>query len=284
MNDAATQQARSLRVEEFDCARPDGSVMPIRMARPAGDGPFPAVIDAHGGGWFMGDRNTNARIDDTLAANGIIAASPEFRMPPSGRYPVSITDIHLAIRWLKANAQRLGSRPELVGALGTSSGGHQVLECVLRPGEPRYAALALREAPNVDARVAYAIACWSVADPLRRFAFAREVNNKGLLDAHAGYWPDEAAMAEGNPQLVLARGLNGALPPLLMLQGTNDDNLPADMAENFAGAYRSAGGAVTLHVFPGMPHAFVLRQPDAKESKQALDLIVQFIKAQTKRV
>src|SRR4029079_19706165 len=148
MNDAATQQARSLRVEECDCARPDGSVMPIRVARPAGDGPFPAVIDAHGGGWFMGDRNTNARIDDTLAANGIIAALREFRMPPSGRYPVSITDIHLAIRWLKANAQRLGSRPELVGALGTSSGGHQVLECVLRPGEPRYAALALREAPN----------------------------------------------------------------------------------------------------------------------------------------
>src|SRR6185295_8468813 len=97
--------------------------------------------------WVMGDRRMNALIDDTLAANGIIAAAPEFRMPPLGRYPTSIADIHLGLRWLKANAGKLGSRPELVGGLGTSSGGHQLLECVLRPDDPRYRALALQDAP-----------------------------------------------------------------------------------------------------------------------------------------
>lgn len=283
MNGVALQQPGNVRVEEFDCPRPDGSVMPIRVARPAGDGPFPAVIDAHGGGWVMGDRKMNALIDDTLAANGIIAAAPEFRMPPEGRYPTSIADIHLAIRWLKANAQELGSRSDLVGGLGTSSGGHQMLECVLRPNDPRYGSLALRDAPAVDARVVFAVTCWPVADPLRRFAFAKERNSKNLLDAHAAYWPNEEAMAEGNPQLVLARGLNGALPPLLIIQGTNDDNLPSDMAETFAAAYKSAGGSATLHAFAGMPHTFITRQPDAAESKEALALIVKFIHAQTKR-
>src|SRR4051812_46285422 len=148
--------------------------MVIRVARPHGAGPFPAVIDIHGGGWVMGDRKMNALIDDTLAGSGIIMAAPQFRMPPAGAHPVSITDVHLAIRWLKANAAKFGSRPELVGALGTSSGGHQMLERVLRPNDARYSALALQQTPGVDARVGYVVACWPVADPLRRFHYAQE--------------------------------------------------------------------------------------------------------------
>jgi acetyl esterase len=272
-----------IRVEDHECVRPDGSVMAIRVARPVGDGPFPAVVDVHGGGWVMGDRRMNALIDDALAAHGIIAAAPEFRMPPEGRYPTSIVDVHLAIRWLKANATTLGGRPELVGGLGTSSGAHQLLECALRPGDPRYDALLLSQAPDADARVGYVVACWPVADPLRRFHYAQERGIKNLLDAHAAYWPNEAAMAEGSPQLVLERKFNGPLMPLMMIQGTNDDNLPPDMAARFAAAWRNAGGSVVLHEFAGMPHAFITRQPDAAASKEALSLIVAFIKAQSKR-
>src|SRR4029079_1438039 len=99
-------------------------------------------------------------------------ASPEFRKPPEGIYPVSIADNHLAIRWLKANAEKLGSRADLVGGMGTSSGGHQLMLCALCPDEPRYAALALREAPSVDATLRFAIACWAVLDPLGRYRSA----------------------------------------------------------------------------------------------------------------
>ena len=281
MNDATPPNA-AVRVEEFACPRPDGSTMAIRVARPAGNGPFPAVIDVHGGGWVMGDRTMNALIDDTLAANGIIAAAPEFRMPPAARYPEPIADIHLAIRWLKANAEKLGSRADLIGGVGTSSGGHQLLECVLRPDDARYGALALAGAAGVDARLGYMVACWPVADPLKRFRYAQERANKNLLDAHAAYWPNEAAMADGNPQLVIERGAHGALPPLLVLQGTNDDNLPADMATGLTAAWRKAGGTATLHEFEGQPHTFVTRKPDDPASKEALRLMVEFIKAQTK--
>ena len=104
-------------VEDCDCVRSDESVMKIRLSHPLGTGPFPAVVDIHGGGWVAGDRNKNAVIDDTLASHGIVVAAPEFRMPPEARYPVPITDVHLAIRWLKANATGLGSRADLVGGL-----------------------------------------------------------------------------------------------------------------------------------------------------------------------
>jgi acetyl esterase/lipase len=281
MNDAMHKNTHEFTVADHECPRPDGSTMLIRVARPQGDGPFPGIIDIHGGGWHMGDRNANAAIDDTLAANGIVAVAPEFRQAPATKYPVSIADAHLAVRWLKTNASKLGVKPEWIGGIGTSSGGHQLLTMMLQPDDPRYAALALPGAPT-DATLAYAIAGWPVADPLARFRMAQKVGNKGLLDAHAKYWSSEEEMADGNPQQLLARGKFGKLPPLLVLQGTNDDNLPPDMASNFVTAYRKAGGTATLNVFEGQIHAFVVRDPKSDASTQALRNMVDFIKAQAR--
>jgi acetyl esterase len=271
-----------IETQDVECPRPDGSIMLIRVAHPKGSGPFPAIVDIHGGGWVMGDRKQNAIIDDTLASRGIVVAAPEFRMPPEGAYPVSIRDVHLAIRWLKANAAALGSRPDLVGGLGTSSGGHQLLTCMLRPNDPRFAELATPATQAFDATLAYAVAAWPVADPLRRYRMAQEKQNKNLLDAHAAYWPSENAMAEGNPQLLIEHGEHDKLPPVLLLQGTNDDNLPRDMASNFASAYRKAGGEATLHEFDGQPHAFVTRNPDSDAAKQALKLVEEFVLEQAR--
>lgn len=282
MSSAMDRKTYEITVTDHECPRPDGSTMLIRVARPQGDGPFPAVIDVHGGGWVSGDRKQNALIDDTLAENGIVAAAPEFRMPPDHKYPVSIADVHLATRWLKANAASLGSKPELVGGIGSSSGGHQLLTMMLAPDDPRYAALTLEQSPEADATLAFAIACWPVADPLRRLKMAQERDNKNLLVAHAAYWPDEAAMAEGNPQLMLERGQFSRLPPMLVLQGTNDDNLPPDMASKLVSAYRKAGGDATLNMFEGQVHAFIIRDPKSDATTQALEAMVNFIHAKAK--
>ena len=281
MQDAALKARYDVIVEEHVCPRPDGGTMALRVARPKGEGPFPAAIDIHGGGWVLHDRHRNAHIDDSLAAAGIVVAAPEFRMPPDGVYPVSIADNHLAIRWLKANAVALGSRPDLVGAIGTSSGGHQLMLCALCPDDPRYGALALPGAEAFDATLSFAVACWSVFDPLARYRMVREKQVKHLLDAHAKYWADEAAMAEGNPQRIVERGAFSQLPPLLVIQGTNDDNLTDDMADRFVAAYRAAGGGATLKKYDGKPHAFVILEPGAAASEDALATMAGFIRAPT---
>ena len=268
-------------VEERECPRPDGSAMALRVARPKGEGPFPAAIDIHGGGWVLHDRHRNAYIDDTLAAAGIVVAAPEFRKPPEGVYPVSVADNHLAIRWLKTNAAALGSRADLVGAIGTSSGGHQLMLCALCPDDPRYGALALPGAETHDATLAFAVACWSVFDPLARYVMVRDRQVKHLLAAHAAYWADEAEMTEGNPQLIVERGAFTQLPPLLVIQGTKDDNLTDDMADRFVVAYRAAGGDATLKKYDGKPHAFVILEPGAATSEDAIVTMAQFIRART---
>ena len=188
--------------KDCECLRPDGSVMLIRVARPAGDGPFPAVIGIHGGGWWMGDRNSNALLDDMLAAHGIVAAAPEFRMPPDAKFPVSLSDVHLAIRWLKANAPKLKVKLDWIGGIGLSSGAHQLLTVILQERDPRYAAMALPDGPVIDAALAYVVVFYPVADPLARFRMAQKTGNKNLLEAHAKFWSSEQEMADARPRSV----------------------------------------------------------------------------------
>ena len=269
----------ALHTEDLEYLRAGSTSLLARFYRPEGRGPFPAVLEVHGGAWTSGDRFNNVAIAEYLAAEGIVVLSVDFRMPPVAGYPESVADVNFAIRFLKANAERFATRAELVGGLGTSSGGHLLLLNALRPREARYAARPLAAG---DASLAFAIACWPVADPLARFRAVGERGNDRLVAAHRQFWPSEAAMAEGNPQLILDRGELVEKPPALIMQGTADDNLTPEMAANFAAAYGKAGGSIAFHEFEGQPHAFIARDPASPDAQRALGLIADFVHRQTR--
>jgi len=173
--------------EDLEYLRPEGGApLLARYYRPEGTGPFPAVLEVHGGAWTSGDRLNNIAIGEYLAAHGIVVLSADFRMPPAVRYPETVADVNFGIRFLKANAERFATRIDLVGGLGTSSGGHLLLLNALRPRDPRYASIPLMGA---DAGLAFAVACWPVADPLARYRAVRERGNERLVEAHRQFWP-----------------------------------------------------------------------------------------------
>jgi acetyl esterase len=267
-----------IQIEDIEYARHAATPLLARFYRPEGAGPFPAVLEVHGGAWTGGDRLNNTAIGEYLAADGIVMLSIDFRMPPGARYPETVADVNFGIRFIKANAGRFATHADRVGGLGTSSGGHLLLLNVLRPRDPRYAAIPLAGA---DAGLAFAVACWPVADPVARYRVVRERGNDRLVEAHNQFWPSEAAMAEGSPQLILERGEPVATPPALIMQGTNDDNLTPDMARNFTEAYRRAGGTIAFHEFEGEPHAFIARNPNSTNARRALAVIADFIHRQT---
>ena len=263
--------------EDVEYRNIQGMPLLAKLYRPQGTGPFPAVVGVHGGAWTSGDRNNNQVIDAALAAAGVVVLALDFRLAPEAPYPASVADVNFGTRWLKAHAKKFGSRVDWVGMVAGSSGGHQGLLSTLRPNDPRYADATAPELKNTDASVSYFVACWPISDPLARYHMALNKKNERLIQAHKDYFGNEAAMTEANPYLVLERGENGKLPPLLIIQGTKDNNVTPDMAEKFAAAWRKKGGQAQLKLFPDQPHTFVTQNPTAPESLRAIELIKAFV-------
>ncbi len=268
-------------IEDVEYQRQGGRAMLARLYRPGGDGPFPAMVQIHGGAWVNKDRTDNDYIAKALAESGVVVASIDFRMPPEAPYPASLADINLATRWLKARAGEYSSRPDWVGSFGTSSGGHQALLAAMRPYDPRYAALALPGAAAVDARPAFVISGWGVLDPLLRYELARAAGNAELLENHHNFWGDAAAMAEGNPPRMLERGEKVDLPPALVFGGDKDEWVPVEIMRKFVADYQKAGGEAELQLYEGANHGFMTGKPDAPYAARALDRMRGFIRKRT---
>lgn len=241
-----------------------GEQLLARLYKPAGAAVDTLVVEVHGGAWTMNDRTSNAPIHQHVAESGIAVLALDFRLAPKHRYPAAVEDVHYGIGWAKTNL-----RPKKIGGLGTSSGGQQIVLSALQP--ERFG--------KGDARLDFVVACWPILDPLARYQMAKAKNLKNLVDAHHAFWPDEAAMKEGNPQLVVERGEATALPPMLVLQGTADENVEHFRAERFAEAYRARGGEIELVKFDGQPHTFIIKDPASSASRDALERIVAFIRS-----
>jgi acetyl esterase/lipase len=274
-------KSQAVRIEDVEYQRQGGRALMARLYRPAGTGPYPAVVQIHGGAWVNKDRTDNDFIARALAESGILVASLDFRMPPEAPYPASLADINLGVRWLKARARLYGSRPDWVGSLGTSSGGHQVLLAAMRPDDPRYAALPLPEAPQIDAQIGFVISGWGVIDPLLRYHLAKKAGNQELVLNHHAFWGDEATMSEGSPPAILDRGDKVTLPPALVFGGDNDEWVPVETMQRLVQGWKKAGGEIELQLYPGAGHGFMTGKPDAPYAGPAIERMKAFIRKHT---
>jgi len=219
------------------------------------------VVDLHGGAWGKGSLEECKGRDEVLAKSGLLVAALDFRDGNHG-YPTALVDINYAIRWLKARAQQLQTRADRVGISGQSSGGHLAMLAGMRPGDPRYAAIALPAgSPAVDATVRCVAMSWPVINPLSRYRNALRERAKGtawvgdIPERQGSFWKNDANMTDGNPVLMLERGEKVATPPALWVQGRPDpvhdyrdpeSPVPFNEPERFAANYRKAGGVIEM--------------------------------------
>lgn len=252
-------------VKIFDVEIPrQGSPLLARVYQPQGPGPFPMLLDEHGGAWSAGDRTQDEWIAKPLAESGLLVLSPEFRIGPKDPYPGQMQDINLATRWFKAHARELNGDVSTLGGIGFSSGGHTVVLCAMRPQDPVYSALPLPEAAREDGSLQYAISCWPVIDPLARYERARDAGNTEMVEKHDAFYLTIEAQIDANPVRMLERGDRVATPPVLLCHGTADDSVPYEWVTRFADMYRKAGGKANIETFEGAPHGFG-RQPAHKD-------------------
>jgi len=250
--------------QEFEYSNHGGRPLTMRLVRPRGDGPFPIILDLHGGAWCNSGPDECKGRDEALAAAGIAAAAVDFRHGDDA-YPTSLIDINHAIRWVKANATKLAIRADRVALCGQSSGGHLAMLAAMRPHDPRYTTVALPPgSPGVDGTVACVAMTWPVINPLSRYRhFQRALDStnppswasRSVLNCHDRYWKTEARMAEGNPMLALERGENVVAPPAVWIQARPDhvhdyrdpeSPIPGNEPERFATNYRHAGGELAV--------------------------------------
>ena len=275
-------------VQDIEYVRHATGPLLARLFKPRGSGPFPLVVDLHGGAWCRGDRLNDTVMTEPLAKSGVVVAALDFRMPPVAPYPASLADINYGIRWFKTRAAELGSRSDMVGVMGSSSGAHQAMLSAMRPHDPRYAAIPLPAgAAAVDASVRCVVMCWPVIDPLGRYQYAKKLQAGGkpypdvvdrVLPSHDQFWQTEEAMAEGSPVRALERGERVEMPPALYLQGTRDAAHPRADLDRFVAQYRKAGGEVDLELFEGEAEGYINKSPVA--ARRTIEKIIEFVHKQ----
>jgi acetyl esterase/lipase len=282
----STRTTYAVDIEDVEYLRHGDKPLLARLFKPRGSGPFPIMVELHGGAWVRGDRLNGNVGNEALAQQGVIVVALDFRVPPVAPYPASLADIHYGFRWCKAQAAVWHGRPDKIGAMGTSSGAHQAMLLGMRPHDARYAALpSPAGAASVDGTLGCVIMVSPVIDPLGRYLYAKGLRQDvtppaGFADRvvpmHDQYWQTEEAMAEGAPARILAGGERTALPPTLCLVRTYEAGHPRPDLEEFVRQYRKAGGQIDMTVFEGEGEG-VLRDISSPTAQQALEQMVAFI-------
>lgn len=103
-----------------------GRALKLDLYVPAGEGPHPAVLAVHGGGWIGGNKEAFRGIARQLAARGFVAATVEYRLATESPFPAAVEDCKAAVRWLRASAATYKIDPSRIGGVGGSAGGHLV--------------------------------------------------------------------------------------------------------------------------------------------------------------
>jgi acetyl esterase/lipase len=246
-----------IKVWETEFRRIPSRTLMARIYQPQGPGPFPALLDLHGGAWNEKDRFANEPMCRAIAESGVLVVAIDLTLGGEAPYPASVQDANYGVRWLKAKAREWNGDPQTVGVLGSSSGGHVAQLLGMRPRDERYNAIKLEGHPEIDASVRYVATRSPISDPYARFQNAEARGRAEMVRRSRTYFNPWESIYEANPQLILERKEKVELPPLLIMQGGLDDNVLPAFQQKFVQAYRAAGGDCELEVFEGCGHIWV---------------------------
>jgi len=241
----------------------EGGEITVRVYSPGGRGPHPALVFYHGGGWVIGDLYTHDGVCRSLTnAAGCVVASVDYRLAPESKYPVAARDSYAALRWLVADAARLGVDPRRVAVGGDSAGGNLA------------AVVALMACERGGPAIAHQVLIYPVTNHGLDTPSYHENATGYVLTREAMRWfwrhylAREAQGREPYASPLLAPSLAG-LPPALVI--TAECAPLRDEGEAYAARLRDAGVPVTLTRYAGMFHGFFRMTRLLDKAKAALD-------------
>ncbi len=234
-----------------------GRMLMARIYQPKGAGPFPTVLDLHGGAWNAKNRRAEEPMDRALASSGLLVVAIDMTWASEAPYPACVQDGNYGVRWLKTKAGSWKGDVSKFGIYGSSSGGHVAELLCMHPHDPRYNMIPLAGASNVDATISYAAMRAPISDTVGRFENAKKLKRADMVKNNTLFFNPWETIHEANPQEILDRHEAITLVPMLIMAGSLDDNVLPEFQKKFAASYKSAGGAIQLEIFEGAQHEWV---------------------------
>lgn len=215
--------------------------------------PLPAIIFIHGGAWKGGYRQMYHYYCTKFAEHGYVAATISYRLSGDAPFPAAVEDVKCAVRWLRANAEKLGIDPNKIAVAGGSAGGHLAMMVGYAPDTPELEGQGGNA--NVTSRVQAVVNLYGPTDLTTDVA-----RSKGdVIRFLGGKTMDQA------PELYrLASPIMHVSPddpPTLILHGSIDSTVTIDHAERLAEALKKAGVDYEFDRVEGWPHTMDL-EPD----------------------
>jgi len=255
-----------------------GRALMARIYQPMGAGPFPTMLDLHGGAWNAKDRKAEEPMDRAIAMSGVLVVAIDMTLAPEAPYPACVQDANYAVRWLKTKAASWNGDPSKIGVYGSSSGGHVAELLAMRPRDPRYNSIPLAGNSKVDASVAYIAMRSPVSNTFARFENAEKMKRDPMVKNNTTFFVPWESIHESNPQEILDRHEPITKVPFLIMQGALDDNVLPAVQERFAKSYKAAGGDVQFQLFEGCEHEWVATP--GPQTDRARDMVRAFIAKQ----
>jgi acetyl esterase/lipase len=231
--------------------RLDLAVKKERSARPR-----PAVVVIHGGGWIEGDKASFATRKHGVPGNivdwaalGFVGVTINYRLAGEAPYPAALDDCRCAVRWLRAQARDYRLDPDHIGAYGNSAGGHLALLLAMTGKDDRPA----KDAPHPDysSRVQAAVSDSGPVDLTYHY-------EKGPLRQVVGQFlggPPEGERIAAYRRASPVQLITPDTPPLMLIYGVSDEQVPVETADRFVLALGRAGlKDVTYHRLAYVDH------------------------------
>jgi acetyl esterase/lipase len=253
-------------------ANPAGQHLQLDLTRPrTGEGPFPAVLCIHGGGFRAGSRQSYDELCKRLAGQGYVAVTVSYRLAPKFPFPAAAHDVKEAVRWLRANAPKYHVDPERIGVTGSSAGGHLAQFLGVTADIKEFEG----DGANRDqsSRVSCVVNFYGPSDFTR--SYGKSVDAAEVLPLFLGGNLDQARHRH-----ILASPISWVTPhaaPTLCIHGTKDPYVAYEQAVWLVDRLKAVDVETELLTLEGAGHGF--RGQDAQRAEAAmLDFFARHLK------
>ena len=212
----------------------------LDVYHPTGSSLRTPIVQLHGGGFTRGAKENIAANCRAFAERGYTSIASQYRLAPDSRWPAPLQDVKAAIRWTRANAERLDIDPEKIVVAGYSAGAMLALAAAGSGDMPALEGDGGN--PGVSSKVAACIAYYPSAQR-RRPASGEDA----LMGSDA---------TDEDYQHASTISYASTSVPTIFFHSTGDTTLPFEGSVKLFDAYRAAGTPVEMHIFDGLSHVF----------------------------